>query len=547
MAYDPYNAVNAIYRLKEQWTDAYNNKDTAKQDEVAKKAREYYNQLRNNGYGSVADKLESSSYEAAKDTNDYYGKTNKSKTRKYFYDLGKANNLSHKQIDDLISWDDTTGEISFGGKNIGKPDSVVDGVSYWKDTDVLKKAYDDYVQRSGLTRSKESLVNQENENLVRKINKAYDDLMNTNPFTTDEAKTIMGKYDLSALQGRDNAIASGASSNGGNIDSFAAANAMRQQASLIAKGQEAVLSAYQSKLNHARNLLSDMGVNIERIYNEDETSKNNQVSRDAKIAEVTGVVPTNMLYSMPYYSQFFNTDGTLKNEDIDYKAEIDKAVKNKDENLAKILRAARGAKIYSDYEKYGKYAEDGDYTIPRESMQTEAGREFDEQNKTSKEIATAQSYNAMMGEQAKAEAEKASSDKELEIARINAQNKLDQILLEDELNNKDRNINGNSSGAQNTLSEAGKNAIKNRISRFNKDYKGVSYSGKGENDDVILSDGKGNYYLNKNITKSGTYTKPFIKAILQDKNISDADAQILFDMLGIDSSEILGVSSYTDY
>ena len=109
MAYDPYNAVNAIYRLKEQWTDAYNNKDTAKQDEVAKKAREYYNQLRNNGYGSVADKLESSSYEAAKDTNDYYGKTNKSKTRKYFYDLGKANNLSHKQIDDLISWDDTTG------------------------------------------------------------------------------------------------------------------------------------------------------------------------------------------------------------------------------------------------------------------------------------------------------------------------------------------------------------------------------------------------------------------------------------------------------
>ena len=72
----------------------------------------------------------------------------------------------------------------------------------------------------------------------------------------------MGKYDLSAMQGRDNAAASAAASNGGNIDSYAAANAMRQQAALTREGMQTAhklgLEAYNARnrkrQNHTRKL-----------------------------------------------------------------------------------------------------------------------------------------------------------------------------------------------------------------------------------------------------------------------------------------------------
>lgn len=374
MAYSPYNAVNAIYKLKGQWDSANKSGDETKKNEAAQKAQSYYNELRRNGYGSVADELTASDYAAAKSINDYYAKTGRTATRPYFYTLGKSRGLSESDIDKLIGWDNTTGEITFGGKNIGKPDSVVDGTSYWRDTSVLDNAFNDYVDRTGLTRSKGTAVNQENEKLFAKYNQEYEDLKNTNPFETDTAKAILAKYDLAGLQGRDNQVASGAGSNGGNIDSFAAANALRQQSALVNQGQQVVLQQYQQKLDHARALLSDMGVNIDRVFNEGETEKNNQVSRDVATSEVTGKVPSSMLYSG---NPFFNADGTLKDENIDYKAEIEKAVAAGNTELANQLRVARGYKIFSNYGKYGQYA-DGDYSVPGTKI-TEPARQFNEQ------------------------------------------------------------------------------------------------------------------------------------------------------------------------
>ena len=158
---------------------------------------------------------------------------------------------------------------------------------------------------------KSNEVNRENAGLFDKYNQEYDDLKKTNPFTTDEAKAIMGKYDLAGLQGRDNAVASGGATNGGNIDSYAAANAMRQQASLVNQGQMAVLDAHQQKIDNVRTLLSDMGVNIDRVFNQDETAKNNDVARKSEIASVTGYVPTEWTYDSNIY---LNSDGTVKDE-----------------------------------------------------------------------------------------------------------------------------------------------------------------------------------------------------------------------------------------
>ena len=373
MAYNPYNAVNAIYKLKGQWDSANNAGDDAKKNKAATDAQKYYAELRRNGYGSVADELSANDYAGAKRINDYYAKTGRTATRPYLYSLGQSMGLSQQAVDDLISWDDTTGEVSFGGKKIGTPDAVADGVSYWNDPAVLDSAFTDYVSRSGLTRTKEKAVDQENEALFKKYTQEYEDLKETNPFTTEEAKSILAKYDLAGLQARDNEAASGGADNSGNIDSFAAANALRQQSALVNQGQQVVLQQYQQKLDHARNLLSDMGVNIDRVYNQDENSKNNQVSRDVATCEVTGKVPSSMLYSG---NPFFNADGTLKDENIDYKAEIEKAVAAGNTELANQLRVARGYKIFSNYGKYGQYA-DGDYSVPG-AQKTETARQFDE-------------------------------------------------------------------------------------------------------------------------------------------------------------------------
>ena len=345
MAFNPYNAINQIYKYKGQWADANKNGDENKKNDAAKKAQEYYAQLRSNNYGDVADELAGSDYEKSKYINDYYAKTGRTETRPYLYSAGKKYGLSQTDIDNLLQYDNDTGEIRFGGKNIGKPDAVVDGTSYWGDTSVLDNAVTDYTSRSGISQPKSVSVAQENDSLFKKYNQEYEDLKNTNPFTTDEAKAILAKYDLAGLQGRDNAAASGSSSNGGNIDSFSAANALRQQSALVNQGQQAVLTAYQQKLDNARNLLADMGVNIDRVYNQDETTKNNDLSRDIAASELTGNVHPNLQY---VNNPFFNKDGTLINENIDYQSIID--------NNSEKLKNATNASEKADLEATIKYA-----------------------------------------------------------------------------------------------------------------------------------------------------------------------------------------------
>ena len=382
MAYNPYNDINQIYKLKGQWNDANNNNDANKKNDIAKRAQEYYAKLRSNNYGDVADKLAGSNYDQSKIINNYYAKTGRTETRPYLYSVGNKFGLSQNDVDKLIKYDNDTGEISFGGKSVGKPDAVVNGTSYWSDTSVLDNAVNDYIARSGKSQPKSMSVAQENDSLFKKYNQEYEDLKNTNPFTTEEAKSILAKYDLAGLQGRDNAAANGASSNGGNIDSFSAANALRQQSALINQGQQAVLSAYQQKLDHARNLLSDMGVNIDRVYNQDETTKNNELSRDIAVSELTGKVHPNLRYND---NPYFNKDGDLINENIDYQSIIDTAsekLKNAVnasekadlETTIKYAKQARAHKVLNN-PAYAKYADTISLYAPDETADFQLSKE----------------------------------------------------------------------------------------------------------------------------------------------------------------------------
>lgn len=363
MAYNPYSAVNAIYKLKGQWDSANNAGDTATKNSVAAKAQEYYKQLRSNGYGDIADQLTASNYAQAKSINDKWAKMGKTSTRDYLYSLGQSKGMSQTDVDKLISWDNLTGEVSFGGKKIGTPDSVVDGVSYWSDTSVLDNAFNDYISRSGTVRSPSTAVNQENEKLFAKYNQEYEDLKKTNPFETETGKAILAKYDLAGLQGRDNEVADNAGSNGGNIDSFAAANALRQQSSLINQGQMVALDAHQQKLDHARALLSDMGINIDRVFNQDETAKNNDVARKSEQAAVSGYTPAEWaIQNDAFLKNFVDENGKLKAEynDTDFQELINNAKAQGNTELANKYAILRGLKIFGNFSEYGKYLNQGD-------------------------------------------------------------------------------------------------------------------------------------------------------------------------------------------
>ena len=380
--YNPYTAIKTIYDAKKAWTDADKAKDEDAKKAAAARATDAYNRLTDNGYGDVADKLHKSTYDQAKITHDYYAKTGRTKASDYLSSLGKAYGLSGDQIAGLISYDAATGEMSFGGKNVGKADAMVDGDSYWTDTGVLKSAFDDYISRSGTTRTKSAMVDQANEDLYKRMTGELDDLKKTNPFETPEGKAILAKYNLAGLQGRDNAVASGGATNGGNIDSFAAANALRQQTALVSQGQSAVLDAHNQKIDHALKILEGIGVHIDRVYEQDETSKNNQVDRDVKTAEVTGVVPTSMSYAS---NPFFNSDGTLKDVNTDYQAIINdaesklKTTNNAEEkaDLEATIRYAKQARIYKvqNNPAYKKWENTLSAVAPEK---TEDARQFDE-------------------------------------------------------------------------------------------------------------------------------------------------------------------------
>jgi hypothetical protein len=366
MSYSPYNELKSIYDAKVAWGNATTDEERQRLNNIANEARK---KLEAYDYGYLANQVSAEGADAT----------------------------AVKKV--LDSWapkvDTVTGEYKTGSNN----------PAYNK---VINSASDKNDSLNKMATGDHDTVNSKYLNLF--------DYANGDVTQTAEYKSafenMMPGYKLAAMQGRDSEVASGAASNGGNIDSFAAANAMRQQAALTAKGQQfahqAGLEAYQAHVQNAKSILSDLGVynsgvystldktvnndlNIaNNIFNNEQTAKNNDVANAAIVAETTGVVPTSMLYQLPQYSQFFNPDGTLKNPDgIDFKAEIAKADAAGNTRLAEALRVARGTKIWGDYAQYGQF-DDGDYTLPGDQI-TESRREFDEKVKQADRLSAAES------------------------------------------------------------------------------------------------------------------------------------------------------------
>lgn len=346
--FDANEAVKKISELKTDWHSSYNAGDKTKADEYAKKAQEYYKQLRDNGYSQVAD------------------------------DLTNTNDVGAKYIVENFL------------KNNSAPTTETPAVDT---TTITGKVNDLY----GIQKS-------DREKMAGKYDTLEDYNYNHNPYESEIGKSIMEDYKFQGKTASDNAVASGGGDNGGNIDSFASANANRQQLAFTNAGKQAVLNDFNTRIANAKDILYNLGVyqqnqdkgmqttiglqqtEEQRVFDNEETAKNNDVSRKKTISDVTGVAPNEWVDAN---NEFLDENGNLKAEyeNVDFSAIMANAKKNGNTELYNQASVARAKKIFGNYDKYGKY-DDGNYTL-NGKQQTESARQFDENSKlTEKDIDT---------------------------------------------------------------------------------------------------------------------------------------------------------------
>jgi hypothetical protein len=364
MAYNPFDDIRAIYGGKGNWETANAAGDKNAANKAASDTEQYYKSLINNGFGHVADTLKSQTYAQAEDTLRSYG---------------------------LIG---TPYAKPIGGAAV----SAVTGAGAAGNAGTPPDLFTRYNQQIGETRDKTNQIfdmfGQNNQNVGNKNNQLWDTIYNdkgdmgdrytrledfnySNPFTTEQGRSVLERYDLAGLQGRDNQAALGGANNGGNIDSYSAANALRQQAALRNLGEQSALAAHSRTVGDGRGILGDRGnylqgvynnltnnINTDinqnntnmdrymdllkngymiqdqnlfdnsetregRLYNQGETSRlndlyidqtqlNNQVERDRIIAEYSGMIPSNVL---SYIFGQVDERGKVRNMDRNYMEE----------------------------------------------------------------------------------------------------------------------------------------------------------------------------------------------------------------------------------
>jgi len=216
-SYNPYNAVKSISDLKGKYHTAKElGGDYAQYQNEAVK---YYDELRKNGQQGVADELAASDYIKSLDI------------------LGRYK--ADTSVDDFY---DSLTKIGTGETAPKASETVTDMLDAWKGADDV---------RVDLTADH------------YKTGKDQLDRINNFDYTEQPYyKPIMETYNLYGDDAADGELAVGAGANGGNIDSYAAANAARQQLAFTNAGHQAALAAAQQNQGNWTDLYEIMGGNI---------------------------------------------------------------------------------------------------------------------------------------------------------------------------------------------------------------------------------------------------------------------------------------------
>ena len=387
--YNPYSDIKKVYNAKVAWNNATTDEERKKQNEIANNAR---NILQSYGYGDVVKQISADGADATKVRQIMESYAPKTATT-----VPDSTTLSNSQL------------ITTNNNEVRNKINQLWGTQT--------------SDRQAMTEKSNKLFETQMNDREVMAGK-YDKLEETaysNPFESEEGKAIIGQYDLKALQGRENQLASGGASNGGNIDSYAAANALRQQAALTSQGQMMALEAQNNKINNVKGILESLGVyqqnqdkgmqttlndlgvyqqnqdkgmqttiglqsnEGQRLFENDETAKNNETARLVEQANVTGYVPNEWtIKNDAIYSEFLNPDGTFKTEkeNVDIQALINQTT---DPETKKKLAVVRAKKMLGNYGVYGQYMNEGNIAFMDGNQITEQRRESEQNDATVRE------------------------------------------------------------------------------------------------------------------------------------------------------------------
>lgn len=263
--YNPYNSMRKIVDLKGSYDSAKWQGGNYQQHQ--NEAVQYYNDLINNGYAQQAADLSKYGYEDA---------------------LNYLNNSGWKSDEEteFDEWYDNLGKVASGDKRtvseqqtdyIDKLMGIGTGETSPQTSDAVSKLMDQwfsdnqtYIDRSG--------------ELHDAGMSGLDSLLNYDYTQQSFYQPIMDTYNLYGDNAANGALATGAAGNAGNIDSYAAANAARQQLAFTNAGHQAALAAAAQNQGSYLDLYGMMGANNSDLRLNNATTMNainNMYSTDA--------------------------------------------------------------------------------------------------------------------------------------------------------------------------------------------------------------------------------------------------------------------------
>ena len=260
--YNPYKAAESIVKSKAQYDEA---KATGKDvSPYENQAKQYYEELRNNGRNDIADTMQKSGFSAAAD----YLKTLKN-------------------------------DYGFSADRQGTQN---------KSNDAYKT------------------IRSNNEDLKTASDKVYDNNINVNPLQKDYGTAIISGFGGAANEAYGKALRSGVSDNSGNADSFAAANANRQKTAMVSQGYDMALKYYDAIANQANNWYANRANALSgaasQLQNNVDADRN-YIYQDDKRKDDTAL--NRYLGELGYLGQLDTNDANKYVSDNDYAGKVEAA------------------------------------------------------------------------------------------------------------------------------------------------------------------------------------------------------------------------------
>lgn len=364
MAYNPYEAVYNITNQKGLFTDAYkknlenpNQQYTDAMNQARNNADRYYNELRSSGNNDIAGELEKADL-----TNAY------SILARYSPAANTSNALSSNGSNNYLS------ELANLSK-LSAPSSQATAANE-QALASSKALLDSWMGNNSQTQAQgQTLSNAVYDWANRLYNQGTtlsDYALNANPYASDIGKAIMQNYNQKGNTASINSSAENAGSNSGNIDSYSAANARRQQLAFTNAGNEAILNDHNARVANALSVLEQLGVNTQGLLGIEQanvdsarTANNNMLSgvndsmsNAASAANQTDQTSKALMSDLSnYLSGLLGTENTnatnLETSKLANETEITKA--NLNSETEKALAAMQYSSASEVQEIKGKY------------------------------------------------------------------------------------------------------------------------------------------------------------------------------------------------